>query len=82
MFDTLVFRDHVIPGAKIATLKLPNDWTVSIVTGTKDCGLYGYIQDATYEVAVINPNNNMLDDIIPWQNVEQVDTIMRLVSML
>ena len=82
MFDTLAFRDHVIQGAKIATFTFENKWTVSVVCGHKDSGLYGILGEGTYEVAVINPNNNMLDDVIPWQNVDQVDTIMRLVSML
>lgn len=82
MFSTLVFRDHVIQGAKIATFTFPNDWTVSVVSGKKDSGLYGILGEGTYEVAVINPNNNMLDDVIPWQNVDQINTIMRLVSML
>ena len=82
MFSTLKFRDHVIKGATVALHTFPNKWAVSVVAGPKDSGLYGDIEDDTFEVAIIRPNNNMLEDVIGWQTPVQVSTIMQVVSML
>jgi hypothetical protein len=82
MFSLLTFSDHVIPGATAAKYNFENGWAVSVVAGPEDSGLYGVIGQDTFEVAIIRPNNNMLDDVMSWQTPVQVSTIMRLVSML
>lgn len=82
MFSTLHFRDHVIPGATIAQQTFENGWTVSVVAGPKDSGLYGMLGEDTFEVGIIRPNNIMLDDVMPWQTPVQISSIMQLVSML
>ena len=82
MFSTLKFRDHVIKGATIAMHTFPNKWTVSVVAGPKGSGLFGDIEDDTFEVAIIRPNNNMLEDVMQWQTPVQVSTIMCLISMM
>ena len=81
-FSALNFRDHVLKGATIAQHTFENGWTISVVAGPKDCGLYGDIQHDTFEVAVIRPNGNMLDDVICWQTPVQITTMMHLVEML
>ena len=82
MFSTLTFRDHTIKGATIAQHTFNNGWGVSVVAGPEDSGLYGIIGDDTFEVAIIRPSGNMLDDVMPWQTPVQVSSLMRLVSML
>jgi hypothetical protein len=82
MFSTLKFHDHVIEGATVALHTFPNKWAVSVVSGPKGSGLYGVISEDTFEVAIIRPNNNMLEDVIGWQTPVQVSTIMRVVSMM
>jgi len=82
MFSTLTFRDHKIQGATIAQRKFDNGWTVSVVAGPKDSGLYGILGEDTFEVAVIRPNGNIVDDVLSYQTPVQVSTILRLVSML
>ncbi|MFZ9740271.1 MAG: hypothetical protein ACO3CQ_00045 [Candidatus Nanopelagicaceae bacterium] len=83
MFSTLNFRDHgVIKGATHAQHTFENGWEVSVVAGPKGCGLHGDIQHDTFEVAIIRPDNNMLEDVIGWQTPVQVSTIMRVVSMM
>lgn len=82
MFSTLNFRDHVIPGATVAMQTFKNGWAVSVVAGPEHSGLYGIIGEDTFEVGIIRPNNNMLEDVMSWQTPVQVSTIMRLVEML
>lgn len=82
MFSALTFRDHTIKGATIAQHTFSNGWGVSVVAGPEDSGLYGIIGDDTFEVAIIRPSGNMLDDVMPWQTPVQVSSLMRLVSML
>ncbi len=53
-----------------------------MVSGPKDSGLYGDINSDTFEVAVIRPNGNMLEDILPYQSPVQISAIMRLIDML
>ena len=81
-FSALTFENHVIKGATKARYTFANDWTVSVVSGPKDSGLYGIIGEDTFEVAVIRPNGNMLEDVIPYQTPVQITTMMRLISML
>ena len=81
-FSDLNFRDHVLKGATQAKHTFENNWTVSVVSGPAGCGLYGDIAHDTFEVAVIRPNGNMLDDVIRWQTPVQITCIMHLVEML
>jgi hypothetical protein len=82
MFSSLNFRDHVIAGATIAQQTFDNQWTVSVVAGPQDSGLYGVLGEDTFEVAVIRPNGNILEDVLTYQTPVQVSTILRMVSML
>jgi hypothetical protein len=84
IFSDLTFSDHVIKGGTKARYTFPNDWTISVVSGPKDSGLYGIIGvgEDTFEVAVIRPNGNMLDDVIPYQTPVQITSLMHLIEML
>jgi hypothetical protein len=81
-FSDLSFANHVIKGATIAQHTFDNDWKVSVVSGPEDSGLYGNIEQDTFEVAIICPDGNMLEDVIGWQTPVQVSTIMRVISMM
>ena len=81
-FSDLSFANHVIKGATIAQHTFDNDWKVSVVSGPEDSGLYGNIEQDTFEVAIIRPDGNMLDDVINWQTPVQITTLMRLIAML
>jgi hypothetical protein len=82
IFSDLTFSDHVIKGGTKACYTFENDWTISVVAGPKDSGLYGIIGEDTFEVAVIRPNGNMLDDVIPYQTPVQIISLMHLIEML
>ena len=82
-FSALTFSDHsAIKGGTKARHTFANDWTISVVAGPKDSGLYGIIGEDTFEVAVYRPNGNMLDDVIPYQTPVQITTLMHLIEML
>jgi hypothetical protein len=81
-FSNLTFADHKIKGTTIAKYTFENSWIISVVSGTKDSGLYGIIGEDTFEVAVIRPNGNMLEDVLPYQTPVQISTMMRLIDML
>jgi hypothetical protein len=81
-FSALTFSDHRIEGATKARYTFPNDWTISVVSGPKDSGLYGIIGEDTFEVAVYRPNGNMLDDVIPYQTPVQITSLMHLIEFL
>jgi hypothetical protein len=82
-FSALNFADHnVIKGGTHAKYTFENDWTISVVAGPKDSGLYGDIQHDTFEVAIYRPNGNMLEDVIAWQTPVQITTMMHLIEML
>ena len=82
-FSSLNFSDHgVIKGATKARHTFENGWEISVVAGPTDCGLYGDINHDTFEVAVIRPNGNMLEDVILWQTPVQITTMMHLIEML
>ena len=81
-FSALTFSDHVIPGGTKARYTFANEWTISVVAGPEDSGLYGVISEDTFEVAVIRPNGNMLDDVIPYQTPVQITSLMHLIEML
>ena len=81
-FSALTFSDHVIKGGTKARYTFANDWTISVVAGPEDSGLYGVISEDTFEVAVIRPNGNMLDDVLPYQTPVQITSLMHLIEML
>lgn len=82
MFDKLVFQPHHIPGAIHGTYKFSNDWEISVVAGLPKSGLYGNLMDGTYEVAIIRPNGNMMDDVSGWNTKQQVSAMMWVISQL
>jgi len=81
-FSALTFENHTLPGATQAVHTFENGWKVSVVSGPEGCGLYGDIQHDTFEVGIIRPNGNMLEDVIPWQTPVQITTMMHLIEML
>jgi hypothetical protein len=81
-FSALTFDNHTLPGATQSVHTFENDWTISVVAGPEDSGLYGVISEDTFEVAVIRPNGNMLDDVIPYQTPVQITSLMHLIEML
>jgi hypothetical protein len=81
-FSNLTFADHKIKGATIAKYTFENSWIISVVSGPKDSGLYGDINSDTFEVAVMRPNGNMLEDVLPYQTPVQISALMRLIDML
>jgi hypothetical protein len=81
-FSALTFSDHVIKGGTKARYTFANDWTISVVAGPQNSGLYGDIEHDTFEVAVYRPNGNMRGDVIPYQTPVQITTMMRLIAML
>ena len=81
-FSDLNFYDHPIRGATRAEYTFRNNWTISVVSGPKDSGLHGDIQHDTFEVAVMRPNGNLLEDVINWQTPVQITTMMYLIEML
>ena len=82
-FSALTFSDHsVIKGGTKARHTFSNDWTVSVIAGPEDSGLYGIIGEDTFEVAVYRPNGKMLEDVLPWQTPVQITSILRLIEML
>ena len=82
-FSSLTFSDHYgVEGGTYAHHTFDNGWSISVVAGPKDCGLCGDIDHDTFEVAVIRPNGNMLEDVINWQTPVQITSMMRLIAML
>lgn len=81
-FSDLLFTDHGTNGATMASKIFDNDWGISVVAGPKGCGLHGILGEDTFEVAIIRPNGNMLEDILPYQTPVQITSLMHLVSML
>lgn len=82
-FSVLNFQDHnVVKGGTQAVHFFENNWSISVVAGPAGSGLYGVIGEDTFEVAIIRPNGNILDDVIPYQTPSQVSTIMRVICMM
>jgi hypothetical protein len=79
MFDQLQFQPHQIPNAIQARHKFENDWEISVVAGP---GLYGNINENTYEVAIFRPNGNMTEDVNGWNTKDQVSAMMWILSQL
>ena len=80
MFEQLEFEAHSIPGAIQGRYKFSNDWSISVVSGPAGCGLYGNLDDGTYEVAIFRPNGNMTEDVSGWNTQSQVSAMMWAVS--
>ncbi len=82
-FSDLLFLSHEhIKGATRALHFFENGWSISVVAGDADSGLYGTIGEDTFEVAIIRPNGNMLEDVLGWQTPVQISTIMRVICMM
>ena len=82
MFNQLVFKPHNIPNAVQGTYTFSNGWMISVVSGPDKCGLYGRIEDDTYEVAIFRPNGNMTDDVKGWNTKAEVSAMMWVLSQL
>lgn len=84
MFDLLQFEPHqnVIEGAIAARYKFKNDWEISVVSGPARCGLYGNVNEDTYEVGIFRPNGNMTEDVSGWNTKEEVSAMMWVLSQL
>jgi hypothetical protein len=82
MFNQLVFEPHNIPNAVQATYTFSNGWMISVVSGPDNCGLYGKIEDNTYEVAIFRPNGNMTEDVKGWNSEAEVSAMMWVLSQL
>lgn len=82
MFDLLNFQPHQISNAIAANHTFDNGWSVSVVSGPAGCGLYGVIDEETYEVAIIRPNGNMTEDVIGWNTKEEVSAMMKVLVQL
>jgi hypothetical protein len=84
MFNLLNFQPHLngIPNAIAARHKFENDWEISVVAGPPNCGLYGNLNDGTYEVAIFRPNGNMTEDVSGWNTKEEVSAMMWVLSQL
>jgi hypothetical protein len=82
MFDCLKFEPHTIPECIRARYKFPNDWEISVVAGPPNCGLYGNINENTYEVAILRPNGHMTEDVSAWNTKQEVSAMMWVLSQL
>ena len=45
-------------------------------------GLYGNINENTYEVGIFRPNGNLTEDVSGWNTKEQVSAMMWVLSQL
>ena len=82
MFNQLEFQQHGLKDCVHAKYQFSNDWSISVVSGPAGCGLYGNLEDETYEVAIYRPNGNMTEDVIGWNTKQEVSAMMRVLSQL
>ena len=82
MFDLLKFNPHHIPESIQARHKFSNGWESSVVAGPPNFGLYGNINENTYDVAIFRPNGNMTEDVNGWNTKEEVSAMMWVLSQL
>ncbi len=84
MFDLLNFQPHpsTIANAIQARHKFENGWEISVVAGPPNCGLYGNINENTYEVGIFRPNGNMTEDVSGWNTKQEVSAMMWVLSQL
>jgi len=81
-FSALEFDNHTLPGAIQAVHTFENDWRISVVSGPAGCGLHGQVDCDTFEVAIVRPNGNLLEDVLMYQTPVQITSICHLVEML
>lgn len=82
MFDLLQFQPHELPNCVQGKYKFENDWEISVVSGPAGCGLYGVLDEETYEVAIFRPNGHMTEDVSGWNTKQQVSAMMWVLSQL
>ena len=84
MFDLLTFVPHPssIVNAIQARHKFENGWEISVVAGPPNCGLYGNINENTYEVGLFRPNGNLTEDVSGWNTKHEVSAMMWVLSQL
>ena len=84
-FSDLDFNDHAnVSGGVQAKLELENDLEVSVVSmkGKHEGygGLYGNVEEGTYEVAVFHHGNmlplNATDDVRGWQSEDDLNALL------
>lgn len=91
-FNNLVFAKHqtlgdIYKGTIQALVLFDNGYGVSVITGPAGCGLYGDIEEGTYEVAAIKGtslNWNLVypeetsfkDDVLGHKTPEEVTELM------
>lgn len=81
MFSLLKFTPHHIPNAIHALYKFQNNYSISVVSGPDGSALYGRIQDETYEILIIYPNDET-GAVIGWQTKNEVSAIMWAISQV
>jgi hypothetical protein len=81
-FFYLKFKDHFQPGATHGTYKFPNGWEISVVAGPEGSVLKGRISQDTFEVLLVRPNGNELEEPLYYQTPLQISSIMRVINML
>jgi hypothetical protein len=74
-FSSLNFTDTSM-GGRVARHTFENGWTISVAAGPGD------IDQRSFEVGIIRPDGNMLEDVIIWQTPEEITTIMGVIKML
>ena len=82
MFEQLKFQAHHLPGAIQGKYQFSNGWSISVVSGLPDSGLYGNLIEGTYEVAIYRPNGHMIDDVIGWNTKDEVSAMMKVICQL
>ena len=78
-FSSLNFTDTSMGGRVARHTFEENGWTISVAAGPGSCG---DIEHNTFEVGIIRPDGNMLEDVIIWQTPEEITTIMGVIKML
>lgn len=81
MFSLIKFNPHHIPNAIHGLYKFQNNYSISVVSGPGGSGLYGKIDNDTYEVLIIYPNDEA-GEIIGWQTKREVSAIMWAISQV
>jgi len=92
-FDILQFRPNDIGHGVMAQHMFPNNFGVSVVqNGAGKRGLYGNIENDTFEVAILEGQDadsailtystHLTDDVLGYQTIDKVTNIMRQVYEL
>ena len=91
-FDNLVFIKHPALGNRYeeaiqAVVRFDNGYGVSVVTGPTGCGLYGNIEEETYEIAAIKGTSfnwglvypkktSFKNDVLGYRTAEEITDLM------